>query len=69
MLTIHEISTGLQAWVAHAEAKMTLQAQEIQSLKDENEALRLTISPHPFVPVAPTPVRVVTEIEIEGEPE
>jgi hypothetical protein len=69
MYTVHDISTGLQAWMAHAEAMMTLQQQEIQHLKDENEALRLTISPSPIVPVAPVPARVVTEVEIEDERE
>ena len=68
MLTAHDISAGLQAWVAHAEALMTLQVQEIQRLKDENEALRLTISPHPITPAAPVPVRVLT-LDIDDENE
>jgi len=29
----------------------------------------LTISPSPIVPVAPVPVRVVTQIEMDGERE
>ena len=69
MLTAHDISTGLQAWVAHAEALMTLQVQEIQRLKDENEALRLTLPPHPLTPAAPVLERVVTGIETDLEPE
>jgi hypothetical protein len=69
MYTVHDISTGLQAWMAHAEAMMTLQAQEIQHLKDENEALRLSLPPHPLTPAAPVLERVVTGIETDLEPE
>jgi hypothetical protein len=68
MYSIHDISTGLQAWVAHAEAKMTLQEQEIAHLNDELEAARMCIPPHPFVPLAPVPERVLT-LDIEDERE
>jgi hypothetical protein len=68
MLTVHDISTGLQSWVSHAEAMMALQQQEIQRLKDENEALRLSIPPHPIPPIPPTPVRVL-ELDLDEERE
>jgi len=59
MLTVRDISTGLQSWVSHAEAMMVWQQQEIQRLTDENEALRLSIPPHPIAPIALQPVRVL----------
>ena len=64
-----DLVAGCETWQSMLVARLTLQQQEMQRLKDENEALRLTISPSPIVPVAPVPVRVVTQIEMDGERE
>jgi len=41
----------------------------VESLERDNEALRVLMSPSPFVPVADVPVRVVTGIELEQDRE
>jgi hypothetical protein len=64
-----DLVAGAEAWQAMLIARVTLLVQEIQHLKNENEALRLSLPPHPLTPAAPVLERVVTGIETDLEPE
>ena len=69
MFTDTEIASCLLTWAEHGAATIVRLKAENQDLREQVEALEALLSPPALIPIADVPVRVVTGIEMESEPE